>query len=259
MSAAETKIFGLKLGAEPKKVAALAGLGVLLAVVWVVNSNSTSPPPASAPRTTPAPTEGALPAARPAAGARREVPKRQGSRAQLRASVNDFRPSLKPDKDNPIDPTRVDPTLNLAALAKVQAVALQGVGRNVFEFAAGGAAPPPSDPSKPVVTVKPGPVKPGFRVYGPQKPPPDPPPPPPPPPTPIPLKFYGFVNSPSGGKRAFFMENEDIYIAREGELVKNRYKLVKINLGSVLMEDTREKNNQQTLRLVEDPGASNNQ
>jgi hypothetical protein len=45
------------------------------------------------------------------------------------------------------------------------------------------------------------------------------------------------------------MENEDIYIASEGEMIKKRYKLVRIGVNSAVLEDTQYKNNQQTIKL----------
>jgi hypothetical protein len=79
-------------------------------------------------------------------------------------------------------------------------------------------------------------------------------PPPPPPPPPIPLKFYGYITpSSAGGKRAFFLEGEEIHVVTEGDIVKRRYKIVRIGINSVVVEDTEFKN-QQTLPLEEQPG-----
>ena len=68
---------------------------------------------------------------------------------------------------------------------------------------------------------------------------------------PIPLKFYGFVNkSKVGDKRAFFLDGDDIVIAAEGDMIKKRYKIVRIGVNSAVVEDTQFKsNNQQTLPL----------
>ena len=48
------------------------------------------------------------------------------------------------------------------------------------------------------------------------------------------------------------MEGEDIHVVREGDLVKNRYKIVRIGVNSVVVEDTQFKS-QQTLPLEEQP------
>ena len=51
-------------------------------------------------------------------------------------------------------------------------------------------------------------------------------------------------------KRAFFLDGEDIIIAGEGDLIKKRYKIVRIGVNSAVVEDTEFKsNNQQTLPL----------
>lgn len=248
----------MNLGAEPKKVAMLGGLVVVLLAVWLYNSSQT--PDYGAPSSTPvkAPKEvGSLPAsAPPPPPARRDAPtapRRAGSRQQLRSTMQDFKPKLF-DKENPVDPTKVDPTLVTQTLAKLQAVTLSGGSRSLFDFGAA-AAPAVDVPKGPIIKPKPKP-KGNYPFYGPVKPVDKPvtaevkaPPPPPPP---IPLKFYGFVTSKrDGSKRAFFMEGEEIYIAGEGDLMKKRYKVVKIGVNSVTVEDTQHKS-QQALPLVEE-------
>jgi hypothetical protein len=77
---------------------------------------------------------------------------------------------------------------------------------------------------------------------------------PPPSAPPIPLKFYGYSNAARGGtKRAFFLETngEDIDVASENEVIKNRYKVIRIGVNSVVVEDMNFKS-QQTLPLVEE-------
>ena len=70
---------------------------------------------------------------------------------------------------------------------------------------------------------------------------------------PIPLKFYGFINPVRtvGPKRAFFLDGDDIVVANEGQMIKNRYKIVRIGVNSADVEDTQfKKNSRQTLPLV---------
>lgn len=257
----QQKVFGLSLGGEPKKVIALGVLLVVLAGVWFYMRDTTdgaaAPQTATTAKAPPALKSVADPDAPGSANARRDGgpggPKRQGSRQALSAAVKEFRPSLKRDKDNPIDPSKTDPTIRFASLMKVQGVGMAGGGRSLFDFGSVTAAVDPTKPNQ--VTIKP---KPGFVAYGPPILGPIPDPPPPPPPPAIPLKFYGFVNSGrSGERRAFFMENEDIYIASEGEMMKGRYKLVKIGVNSVVLEDTQFKNNQQTIKLTEEAVSAN--
>jgi len=248
------KIFGMSLGAEPKQLAALGGLLLILAIVWFVTRDSGgSPGPSqqSASTTRVPPDLKSV----PSAATRRDLPggpKRLGSRQTLSAGVKEFRPSLKPDKDNPIDPSRTDPTIHLASLIKIQGVPLAGGGRSLFDF---GSMPSAEAAKTATAVVKPKNV---FVAYGPPKPEPMPPPPPVPPPPAIPLKFYGFVHSARlNDRRAFFMENEEIFIASEGEMIKKRYKLVRIGVNSADLEDTQYKNNKQTIKLAEEAQSTN--
>ena len=148
----------------------------------------------------------------------------------------------------------IDPTLRLDMLARLQKVEVTGAHRSLFDFGQAPAAKP--DPAKvaaaktkvpsPIVPIKPV-EKPGTTAAN--TPPPKPQAPP------VPLKFYGYVN-PAGQaqKRAFFMEGEDIHVVTEGELVKRRYKIVRIGVNSVVVEDTQFPGSQQTLPLEEQPG-----
>jgi len=143
-----------------------------------------------------------------------------------------------------IDPSGVDPTLHLQLLASLRAVEPESGSRSLFEIAA-----PPVIASAAAAIKEPAKIKP--TPVGPMPPPPPPPPPPDPKAPPIPLKFYGFVNpAKANPKRAFFLDGEDIIIAGEGDVVKKRYKIVRIGVNSAVVEDTQFKtNNQQTLPL----------
>ena len=50
---------------------------------------------------------------------------------------------------------------------------------------------------------------------------------------------------------AFFLDGEDIIVTWEGDMIKNRYKVVRVGVNSVEMEDTQFKSTQ-TLQLQED-------
>jgi hypothetical protein len=66
------------------------------------------------------------------------------------------------------------------------------------------------------------------------------------------LKFYGYTNAArTGPKRAFFLEGEDIFVAGEGDIIKSRYKVVRIGVNSAVVEDTSNKH-QQTLPLEQE-------
>ena len=223
------------LGAEPKKIAVLVGLGAIAGYFYLSNSNSGS-------SSTPTPASTAQPAAGPRTAAR---PGRSGVRVTqkgLSQSSREFKPSFLTD----IDPAKIDPTLHLNLLARLQNVNVEAGARSLFEI---GKEPPAEvkvgkEPDKIAVAAAP--------FVGPKPPPPPPPPPAEPKAPPIPLKFYGFVNpsKAASDKRAFFLDGEDIVIAAEGEMVKKRYKIVRIGVNSAVVEDTQFKsNNQQTLPL----------
>ncbi len=226
----------VKLGAEPKKVAILAVLLAAAGYFFISSSNSgdsgasgksasATAPPVLAPKTN----------ARPGRSSR-------ATKQGLGKNTKEFRPAIGKTE---IDPN-VDPTLHMNLLAKLQDVKVEGAARSLFEI---GAAP-----AAVVAAKEPDKIKPISRFVGPIAPPP--PAPEVKPPTPrapqIPLKFYGFVNpSRTDIKRAFFLDGDEIIIAAEGELVKKRYKIMRIGVNSALVEDTTFKgdNTQQTLPL----------
>ena len=140
-----------------------------------------------------------------------------------------------------IDPMTIDPILRLDLLAKVQAVVLAGGSRNLFQY---GPLPVKDALKGPEPKVVPQPVAPVLKA--------DDQPKPIPPPPPINLKYYGFSTGRVNGKKtAFFLDGEEISVAAEGETVKKRYRVVRIGVNSVLMEDTESKR-QQSLPLTED-------
>ncbi len=230
----------IKLGGERKKVYALIGLLVVAVAVYFYNSSGT---PTNSPSST-----AAVPALRPMPGVAQRITPRSDTRVASRlalarnsgrgSSLQEFKPTLKP-KD-PIDPSRVDPTLRLKLLAKLRDVNVSGGGRSLFDFSTAAA------PKVEIATVKP--IIPGGErktaFIGPVKPEPPKPKVEPPPP-PIPLKFYGFTKVVhEGQKQAFFLEGEDIFVAAEGDVIKNRYKVVQIGINSALVEDTSNKHQQ---------------
>lgn len=253
----------MKLGAEPKKMAALAVLGLVLAYVVWDNVLSTPSPTGAATTTMPSPNIAAV----PKPGVAVSVTERPGPDVRRKKSkssaVEQFIPTLLPKRGpngeilRP-DPLKVDPQLRLEVLAKLQGVNYTGPGRNLFEF---GSAPPPP-PTTPDPKIQIGkPVKPALEPMryatriGPDKDPPPPPlPPPPPQPPPITLKFYGYVGPRGVGKKAFFLDGEDILVATEGELLKQRYRVVRIGLASAELQDTQfPQSRAQQIPLTEEP------
>ena len=229
------KFLPSSLGAEPKKVMALGGL-LLFAVVmyWYNSLPEGGGPVAAAPVAVPVVATRPAPSATPA-------PQQRNAR-----SMDDFRPSLK--RKEGIDISKVDPTLRLDLLAKLQEVPLGGGTRSLFEFSQPPAPPTPVVkpiiPTTPVASVPtPAPVT-ASKEVAPVKPPPPP----------ITLKFYGYAGTTRSGKRqGFFLDGEDIFVAGETEVIRNRYKVVRIGVNSAVVEDTSNQN-QQPLPLVEEVG-----
>jgi hypothetical protein len=227
-----------KIGAEPKKVAAVVVLLAVAAYFYISNRNSGESDVPSRPSVS---TTSSTPAA---AAQRAARPVSRSGRGATSSNPREFRPSMRPPKG--VEPSSVDPTLHLNALVKLQNVKLEPTMRSLFEIS---ATPPEAIKDKDVGPIK---VVKQFVLYGPKPPPPDPPKPPTPRAPAIPLKFYGFVNPARPDvKRAFFLENDEIIVAGEGELIKKRYKILRIGVNSAEVEDTEFKgdNTKQTLPL----------
>lgn len=241
-----------QLGAEPKKLAILGGLAVVLVAVYVMNRPDVPTGVAATSPTVrnPVPLESLGPRTRPASNAALMPMPPQGVAAKRRGetAIQDFKPTLKLPDD--MDVSRIDPALKLDLLAQLQSLPLEGGERSLFEF---GAPPKPKDPTPIVAPVKPTTPPP------PPAEPPSPATPPKPVIPPIPLKFYGYVADPriavpGVSKRAFFLDGEDIVVAGENDVIHNRFKVIRIGVNSAVVEDTTN-SNQQTLPLVEElPG-----
>ena len=240
----------MKVGAEPKKVAILAGLLVIATVSVWMNYFAGEPQPSPAAR--PAPPRATQPAAvvppevEPAPP-RGGLVRGRGAGADQR--LGEFRPVFKSEKrGEALDPTKVDPTLRTDLLEKLQEVRLAGVGRNLFQF---GQAPPPPPPRPPEPKIIPKPV--AATPVGPDGRPVPAEPVKPPPPA-IPLRYFGFVDPKQiAGTRAFFMEGEEVRIAAVGELIKQRYRVLEISPKSAVVEDTQFAN-KQTLTIQPESG-----
>jgi hypothetical protein len=113
----------------------------------------------------------------------------------------------------------LDPTLHLGTLEASRHVKYEAGGRNIFRME---ALPLPT----PIAPIKTSPTP-----FVPPTPPPTPPPPP------IPLKFYGFASKSNEPKRIFLEESGSVFIAKQGDIVDRRYKVVQILNTSVLIED----------------------
>jgi hypothetical protein len=244
----------MKVGTEDKrKVGFLLALGLLAA--YMVYSNFLSGP-SSSPRPQPVLNERNTALDLPGAGAA-PATSTKGSSAPRNPPVRmtgnrpkgeEFHPVLRPKRpEDRLDPATIDPELRLDLLAKVQDVKLDGGARNLFQF----GAPPVKavkleGPETFLAMGKP------FVFPQPDKKPEEPKPAVEAPPPPITLKYYGLATKRIDGKKtAFFLDGEEIILAPEGYTVKKKYRVVRIGVNSVLMEDTESKR-QQSLPLAED-------
>ena len=221
---AQTKIFGIRIGVDPK---ILAGILIALALILIwynTRSDDEAPPPSTAIRHDTAD----VPAApvRPSAVAR---PRRN-------ENVNDRGLRLRP-----IDPTRgdVDPTLRLDLLARLANVQPAGPTRSLFEV-----GPPPLTPAQeallkhpPVVPVK-APTPPPAPLLSPADQPLN-----------VPLKYYGFVKSEgTPSNQGLFLDTSDnIVLGREGEMVMKRYLIVALTPTTARLQDPQSKKDQTLL------------
>jgi hypothetical protein len=238
----------MTLGADRKKIYILGGLLVVGGYLFYSNvlSGPSSPEPARPVRVAAVP--GAARNKGPAIGDAPAAADEQAPSTRKTPSARsseEFRPSLKPKRpEERVDPMTIDPTLRLDLLAKVQAVNMEGGRRNLFQASAPPPAPLPKEPSIAIAKNR--------GMVGPQPAPKPAAPPPPPPPPPINLKYYGYSSARGDNrKRAFFLDGDDILVAAEGETVKKRYRVVRIGVNSVVMEDTQFKH-EQTLQLAEE-------
>ena len=124
----------------------------------------------------------------------------------------------------------LDPSLRYDLLRTSEDTKYEGTGRNIFKVFV----------EIPKIVVPPVP-QPQPEAKG---------PPPPPPPPPIELKFYGFATPVGGAKRIFLAKGEDVFIAREGEIVARRYKIMRISPNSVDILDVLS-NNRQSIPLTQ--------
>lgn len=110
-----------------------------------------------------------------------------------------------------------DPTLRLDLLERVRKLEYKGTHRNIFSA----SLPPKPQPQKiETPVVPPQPVDTG------------------PPPLQVPYRFYGYKENPRTGRRtAFFTDGDNVFIAAEGETIRNQFRVLKIGNQSCDVEE----------------------
>jgi len=215
-AAAQTKIFGISLKLDPKIL--VGALIALAAALFWYNSRGDDEGNGSSAAVRPQATQPAVPAPAP-----HRHPVRRSSTTNDKSTL----------RMQPIDASsgKVDPTLRLDLLARLQSVQTPSNERNIFE--AGQAADAGAEALKPIKgpIIKPGPLPPavptqpinggGLSVN-------------------IPLKYYGFAKPASKGdpNRGFFLEGDNVLLASEGDVVEGRYLVVELNANAAKLEDT---------------------
>lgn len=118
----------------------------------------------------------------------------------------------------------LDPTLYPELMAENENYIYQGTGRNIFSQNAGTAPAPAVSIPKPIASPRPEPVQTTFNSS-------------PPPPPAIDLRFFGYVARKNGTRSAFLSHGDDVFVAREGDVVSHRYRVVHIAPSSIEIED----------------------
>ncbi len=239
----------MKLGTEDKqKTYVAAGLMVLALGTVYVQFFTGEPAGGSAPAPSARPAR-APSAAPPEARATRTLPGRTTSSRRRTARGGEFEPIWqRSHEDEEFDPLEADPTLKTELLARVREMSFTGVERNIFQFTTRKVKVAPPSPdlvkqaqdrqrefeqaqarSKSAAPAKPAPKR-APRIT---------------------WQYYGFASEAGVAvRRAFLLDGEDVLIAGEGDSLKRgRYKIVRIGLTSIVIEDTEFKE-EQTLSLT---------
>jgi len=112
-----------------------------------------------------------------------------------------------------------NPSLHIDPVERARKTEYKSGGRNIFSR----ELPPPPPPKHP----KPEPITPVVpQVVEPPKV------------SPLPVKFFGFGTIPNGTARvAFFTDGEDVYVVGEGELLLNRFRIIRIGNSNLEYEE----------------------
>jgi hypothetical protein len=150
---------------------------------------------------------------------------------------NSVRPAMRRSASGkmvPVTEPRLDPTLNFDLLKQSEEIKYTGNGRNIF--VAGSV--PIEKPKGSGVTDKPAVAAYTTPTVA--------------PPPPITLKFFGFASKPGEPRKVFLSQDQDVWIAGEGDIVNRRYRVLHISSSppAVDVEDVLN-NHKQSLPLVQ--------
>jgi hypothetical protein len=221
-----TRLFGIQINSDPRLI--VGALVAIAAVLFWYNSSGDDSGQASSPSV------GTLPGA---AGPAPASPRPAAVVQRRNASLTSDRTTLRL---RAVDATRgdVDPTLRLDLLNRLASIQQAAAGRSLFELATTPPAAVVSAPKivGPTIQVKnpvlPGQLGPGSTAL--------------PITVNIPFKYYGYVKptSPVPANKGLFLDGENILVASEGELVRQRYLVVELTPNSARLEDTQLKQGQ---------------
>jgi hypothetical protein len=116
-----------------------------------------------------------------------------------------------------------DPSVRAEALAASESLTYTGKGPNLFRNQ---PDPPPPPTCAPLGASSRG-LRYCSEVIVPDRPKP----------AEIPLIFFGFASKSGEPKEVFLSHNQDLFVAREGDIVDRRYKIMHINPRSVEVQD----------------------
>jgi hypothetical protein len=110
-----------------------------------------------------------------------------------------------------------NPQIHKHRLEEARKTEYKSKGRNIFSP----IPPPPPPPKNPIPDSKtPDPIP--VKVVTIQ---------------PLPVKFFGYGTINGSARRAFFTDGEDVYIISEGEVLLNRFRILKVNNASLDYEE----------------------